>query len=376
MALKTNPVLSNISEEGDQYNFTLSGVELSFANAIRRTILSDIPCVVILTETYETNKCTIHVNTGRLHNEILKHRLSCIPIHTTDLVDFPNKYILEVDSKNDGENIMHVTTEHFRIKNKETGNYLTENETRKIFPPNSRTNSYIDFARLRPKISDSIPGEELKLSAEFSVSTAKVNSMYNVVSKCSYANTPDLTKASEIWEEQESKLRSDGVGKEDIEFQKKNFALLDAQRYFVPDSYDFVLQTIGIYENKELVQKACAVLQNKFIDTLQGLDADIVPILNSETTIDNCFDVILENEDYTMGKVIEYLLYEKHYQGDKTLSFCGFKKFHPHNLDSTIRIAFEKKADKSFVKQYLRDACVDAQDVFKRIYNMFNPLKA
>ena len=103
MALKTNPVLSNISEEGDQYNFTLSGVELSFANAIRRTILSDIPCVVILTETYATNKCTIHVNTGRLHNEILKHRLSCIPIHTTDLVDFPNKYSLEVDSKNDGE---------------------------------------------------------------------------------------------------------------------------------------------------------------------------------------------------------------------------------------------------------------------------------
>ena len=76
-----------------------------------------------------------------------------------------------------------------------------------------------------------------------------------------------------------------------------------------------------------------------------------------------------------MGKVIEYLLYEKHYQGDKTLSFCGFKKFHPHNLDSTIRIAFEKKADKSFVKQYLRDACADAQDVFKRIYNMFSPLK-
>lgn len=31
--------------------------------------------------------------------------------------------------------------------------------------------AYIDFVRLRPKISDSIPGEHIKLSAEFSVST-------------------------------------------------------------------------------------------------------------------------------------------------------------------------------------------------------------
>jgi DNA-directed RNA polymerase II subunit RPB3 len=369
--LKINPAISNISEDGDRYQFTISGINLSFANALRRTIISDIPCVTIQTETHETNQCNIEVNTGRLHNEILKHRLSCIPIHTTDLVEFPNKYTLELDAKNETDNIMYVTTEQFRIKNKETGNYLTESETRKIFPPNAKTNSFIDFARLRPKISDSIPGEELKLTAEFSVNTAKESSMFNVVSICSYGNTPDLTRGAEIWEEQESKLRADGIGKDEIEFQKKNFALLDAQRHFIPDSYDFTIQTIGIYENKELVKKACAVLQNKFIDMIQGLDSDIVPILNSETTMDNCFDVLLENEDYTMGKVIEYMLYEKHYQGDKTLSFCGFKKFHPHNADSTVRIAFEKKADKSVASQYVREACVDAQDLFKKIYGMF-----
>ena len=372
-SLKTSPKITSVSEDGDVYKFTISGINLAFANALRRTIISDIPCVVIETEHYETNKCNIEVNTGRLHNEILKQRLSCIPIHTTDLVEFPSKYVLELDAKNETDNIMYVTTEQFRIKNKETGNYLTENETRKIFPPNANTNSYIDFARLRSKISDSIPGEELKLTAEFSVSTAKTNSMYNMVSICSYGNTPDSVKAAEIWEEQEAKLQSDGISAEEIEFQKKNFALLDAQRYFVPDSFDFTLQTIGVYENKELITKACAVLQNKFIDMIQGLDADIVPILNSETTIDHCFDVILENEDYTIGKVLEYMLYEKYYQGDKSLSFCGFKKFHPHNADSTIRVAFEQKGDKSMVRQIVREACVDSQEVFKKIYRSFKP---
>jgi DNA-directed RNA polymerase II subunit RPB3 len=366
-----NPAISQVSEDGDILQFTLSGLNLCFANALRRTILSDIPCVVIHTETYETNQCTITKNTGRLHNEILKHRLSCIPIHTTDLVNFPNKYALELDVKNDSDNIMYVTTENFRIKNKESGNYLTKDETRKIFPPNSITNSFIDFARLRPTISDSIPGEELALRADFSVSTAKTNSMYNVVSKCAYGNTPDQAKIIEMWEEQESKLKSEGSAEADIEFQKKNFYLLDAQRHYVPNSYDFIIQTVGVYDNKEIVKKGCAVLQNKFIDMIQAIDSDVLPIFNSETTMESCFDVTLENEDYTMGKVLEYILYEKHYQGDKMLSYCGFKKFHPHNSDSTLRIAFEKSSDKLMVKQYFREASIEAQALFKRIYDMF-----
>ena len=366
-----DPKISNVSEDGDIYRFTLSDVNVSFANALRRTILSDIPVVCIETEPYEKNKCQMISNTSRLHNEILKHRLSCIPIHTKDLSTFPDKYVLEVNVKNDSENMRFVTTEDFRIKNKESGNYLTKEETRNIFPPNAMTNYFIDFARLRPRISDTIPGEQLHFTAEFSVATAKQNNMYNVVSKCSYGNTMDAAKIASVWEDQEQKLRSDGTPDTDIEFQKKNYYLLDAQRQFVENSFDFVIQTIGIYENIELIQKGCAVLQNKFIDMIQALDSDEVPILNSETTIDSCYDIILENEDYTIGKVLEYILYEKHYQGDKTLSYCGFKKFHPHNADSTLRIAFDPPADKAVLRQYVKTACTEAQEVYKIIYYKF-----
>ena len=66
------PRLHSISEEGDVLNFTLQGLHVSFSNAIRRTLLSDIPVLAIRTETYETNQCQIDVNTGRLHNEIIK----------------------------------------------------------------------------------------------------------------------------------------------------------------------------------------------------------------------------------------------------------------------------------------------------------------
>jgi DNA-directed RNA polymerase alpha subunit len=71
-------------DEEKNLQFTLSNVNVSIANAIRRTILSDIPMVVFKTTPYEENKSNFITNTTRLNNEILKQRLSCIPIHITD----------------------------------------------------------------------------------------------------------------------------------------------------------------------------------------------------------------------------------------------------------------------------------------------------
>jgi len=366
-----NPQLSNISEEGDVYTFTLSGLNVSLANALRRTVLADIKTLVFYTENYKDNECAIDTNTTRLHNEILKHRLSCIPIHEPDLSILPGNYVMELDMQNDTENMMIVTSEHFKIRNKTNGNYLTETEQHRIFPANPKTNQYIDFVRLRPRIGDSIPGEHIKLTAEFSTHTARENSMFNVVSKCSYGNTIDVTKANSIWEDHKQKLINDDMTKDEIEMQENNFRILDMQRHFVPDSFDFIVQTLGVFENKDIVKKACIVLQNKLVELVKNIDSDTIPILNSETTIDFCFDIILENEDYTIGKVLEYILYEKYYVNDKIFTFCGFKKFHPHNDDSTLRVAYEKNADKRMVAQHLRIACIEASQVFEKIYKMF-----
>jgi DNA-directed RNA polymerase alpha subunit len=366
-----NTTLTNVSEDGDVLKFTLSGLNVSLANAIRRVILSDIPTLAFYTETYNDNQCTIYVNTGRLHNEILKHRLSCIPIHMKELDLLPGKYILDLDKKNDTDEMIIITTEDFRVRNKENGNYLTVEEVRKIFPPFKKTNTFIDFARLRPRIGDSIPGEHIKLTCEFSLHTASENSMFNVVSKCSYGNTPDLDRIHLVWQDQENKLKSEGLSVDEIEFQKRNFYILDAQRHYVPDSFDFVLQTLGVFDNKELMKKACIILKNRMVELIQALESDMVPINASETTIENCYDVILEHEDYTIGKVLEYLLYEKFYVADKTFTYCGFKKFHPHNDDSTIRVAYAEKVDKHMVSQNLRSVCIEANNVFKKISEMF-----
>ena len=376
------PALKDFSEDQDVLRFTLHSVEVCFANALRRTILSDIPLIVIKTDDFESNQCTIKENSGRLHNEIVKQRLSCIPIHSTILRDsgtekaLPGNYSLVVDVENDTENIIFVTTEDFQLRdNNNEGKILSKDEMNKLFPglfpKNVQTQSYIDFIRLRPKIGNDVLGEKISLVADFSIGSAKDNSMYNVVSKCSYGNTQDKSKISTVWDKMEEKMRSDGETSADIQFQKENFRLLDAQRHFIDKSFDFVIQTIGIYDNKDIVRKACAVLQNKFIDMVELIDAGELPVYISETTMDHCYDIHLEGEDYTVGKILEYVIYSKYYEKEKTLTFCGFKKYHPHDDHSVIRLAYVNKQDKSVVNHYFREACVDIQDVFKNIYKMF-----
>lgn len=366
-----NPKFKLLPTEEEVYRFTLSGINASFANSIRRIILTEIPVNVIHTETYQDNQCTILVNNTRFHNEIIKQRLSSIPIHKTDLTILPDEYILEVDVINETDNILYVTTEDFKLKNKKTGRFVTQDTVREIFPPCKKTNSYIDFVRLRPKISDTIPGEHIKLTAEFSVNNAKTSSMYAVVNKCSYTNTPDTVKIAQKLNELEQKLLSQETSKEEIEFQKKNYEYLDAHRQFIPNSFDFVIQSIGIYENIDIVRMACKILAKKFKYLIDLIDGDNVRILNSEVTIEYCYDIVLENEDYTMGTILEYVLYEKYYNGDKVLSYCGFKKMHPHDQDSILRLGFKKNSDKNECKKCLRFVCSEITEIFEQISKLF-----
>ena len=95
-----NPQIDKPVEDGDTMTFTLSGVNVSIANSIRRTILSDIKTVVFKTTPYEENKCKIIENTTRFNNEILKQRLSCVPIHISDLEMPIQNYLMELKMEN------------------------------------------------------------------------------------------------------------------------------------------------------------------------------------------------------------------------------------------------------------------------------------
>jgi DNA-directed RNA polymerase alpha subunit len=368
-----NPIIvSKIADERlNILRFTISGINVSLINAIRRTVLSDIPTVVFKTTPYEESKATILVNTTRLNNEILKQRLSCIPIHITDL-DMPlQDYLLEVNEENKTDTIKYITTEHFKIKNVNTNTYLSDETVRTIFPSNSITGYFIDFARLRPNISESLPGEKLQLTCQFSINSVKEDSSFNVVSICAYGNTVDSFKAEEELEKITQKWRDEKMSADTITLKRQDWKLLEGTRLFIPDSFDFIIQTVGVFTNEDILIKACQILVAKLKELTTIIETNELEVNPSENTMQHSFDIILKDEDYTIGKVLEYLLYTKYYHGEKTLTFCGFSKMHPHDTDSIIRVAYKDNVSVANILQNLLVVVGDAITIYEHIQKMF-----
>lgn len=367
-----DPIIKINGEESNTLKFTMTNINHSLANSLRRIVLADIPTIVFRTFPHNESKVNITINTTRLNNEIIKQRLGCIPIHITD-VDFPyQEYMIEVDEKNDTDTIQLLTTADFKIKNISTDKYLSSTAVKEIFPPDRLTGDYIPITRMRPKLSENIEGEHIQFSAYLDFGTAKQDGMYNVVSTCAYGATMDTVKANDVWNDKKKGLVKSGTPEEDIEYEKQNWFLLEAKRIIVPDSFDFTVETVGVFSNFSIIYKACDIMIQKCKKFISMIEKGDVPIEISEnTTVSNEYTITLHNEDYTLGNALVYFLYEKYYSGNKTLSFIGFRVPHPHIPKGVIRMAFESVSDTTTVSQYLTFAAEDIITTFTNIQNKF-----
>ena len=329
------PVVKHGTENKGVLTFTLENTNVSVANALRRTILSDIDTVVFNTDNDNIN---IEKNTTRFHNEILKQRLGCIPIHIKDH-DIIENLVIELDATNTQDSMVYVTTNNFQIKNKLNGKYLTENEVKAIFPPNKITKEYILFTRLRPTISSDIPGEIIKLQANLKIGNAKEDGMYNVVSTCSYGFTPDKVEQHNQWQEISEKLEENNISASKIEQERKNWYTLQAKRIYIPDSFDFKVESIGVFTNREIIHLACDNIIKRLNIIATKSDNQSIELIRNSTSMINSTDIILPNEDYTIGKVLEYILHMEYYKKVDLLRYVGFIKKHPHDDFSIIRIS-------------------------------------
>ena len=367
--LDITPVVENSTENKQGVlEFTIKNANVSIVNGLRRTLLTNIPSSVI-----DSRQSDFYTNTGRLHNEILKQRLDCIPVHIKD-TSVLSDLLLEVDMTNDTDMLMYITSKDFKIKNISTDTYLTDEAVEKIFPPSKLTKSFVLFSRLRPKISNDIPGEKLHFTARFKEGIAKENGAYNVVSIAAYANTPDKSRQAEMWDEIEENLQKKGVNQKDIDYERKNWYTLGAKRIYLKDSFDFKCQSVGVYTNLELIHLACDKIKEQLKDVHDKCSSQIYEINMRSTAMKNSADFVLQGYDYTIGKIIEYVLHEEYYKkNENLLSYIGFIKNHPHDDYSIIRFAFKEEDDfnKENIYNLVMYSCSKADDIYSAIKEYF-----
>lgn len=368
----SNVKIMNLEEDKNVLTFTIDKLNVSYINAIRRIMLANIPIIVLKTFPYNENKVNITVNKTRLNNELIKQRLSCIPIFIDDIENFSYEdYELELHKKNETNEIIYATTEDFKIKNIKLNKYLNNTEVKKIFPPDPFTNDYIDIVRLRPKLSENSSFEEIKLNAKLSIGTAEEDGAFNVVSTATYGNTIDPSEINKQWDIKEKELKKT-LSSEEINKFKTDWLHIEGNRYFIKNSFDFKLQTIGIYSNVKLMFLACKILIKKLFYVIEDLKNDIDLINEVPDTLENCFTITIQNEDYTVGKIIENYLYEHYFINKKELNYVSFLKKHPHDANSIIKVSYNNMVSKDDIIADI-ESCVNyaitnvnsIQDYFK-----------
>ena len=363
--------VSNVVENNNETTFVLSDVDKSIANALRRIMMSEIRCVGMRTTTHDNCDVKFTVNTCRFNNEILKQRLSCVPVHITDMDTPIEQLILELDVCNNTDEFMNVTTQHIKILNTSTKKYLSEDDVREIFPPNPQTGHYIIISRLRPRLTADVKGEHVAFTSTLSFVDATENSMFNVVSTACYGNTPDAANVAMQRKIKEQELKDEGRTSEDVQFELTNWDLHGAQRVYLPNSFDFTVKTVGVFTCKEILQRSCDRLMERISNLHTLLDTDSVVITETSSTIANGFDIKLHGEDYTIGMLMQHLLYSLYYENAKTMTYCAAKKLHPHDAFILVKVGYTEETARGRVIENLKEALQQGSDVFQRLREMF-----
>lgn len=73
--------LKILSLDESWIKFTLKNVHLSYANTLRRTIISLVPTMAI-------EFVNIKTNTSPLHDEFIAHRLGLVPLYSSNVDNF------------------------------------------------------------------------------------------------------------------------------------------------------------------------------------------------------------------------------------------------------------------------------------------------
>ena len=205
--------------------FEISDVDVSLVNALRRIILSEFPTVGFNTDDYLNSDLKITENTSFLHNEMLLHRISLIPIHANPEVWIPKKYEFSIQAENKTKVPMPVTSKDIVVIDTET---QTKLDTNKFFPPNPISKDHILIVVLKPNPGDE--GQKIDIKGIATVGTGQVHSRYSPVCKATYHFIQDKDKVKMALDKKLESVADDQKARTKLDFE-----LGDAQRHFLVD---------------------------------------------------------------------------------------------------------------------------------------------
>ena len=358
-------IITNIQKNDYECSFVLNNVDKSLVNALRRTIMSEIPTIKFRTEPIEQNDVIIKKNTCALHNEFITHRIGMIPINIQNIEEFDSsKYTFTINVKNDTNIMRNVTTEDFKVYFDEESGEKKEIDASKFFEPDPITGEYILITQLKPDQFGKSEGETLEIEAKTSIGTGRENAGYSPVSKAVFYNTMDQEKINleikKIIQDKETK--SGKLNKMEKQKIEKQFNNMEAHRHFhtnnkgEPNKFNFEIESVGILNVNYIMNQAILLLEQNinYFNRIVYDENDDIEITESDTVMDG-IDILVKNQSHTLGNLIQSYLFINYVEEQEKLKFVGYKIIHPLENNLIIRIQTTEDGDFKVKKQIVKD---------------------
>lgn len=346
--------------------FTLTPTHVTYANTLRRLMLTAVETVAFradMTSTGSTTDVFVKRNDTPMTNEMLADRIGLIPIRVLDPLTWnPDKYIFKLHTKGNKDTTTYVKAGDFTIVEKLPsvgGEEEMENEkiipTEVFFPPNPITGDSCLIATLQP---GSGPTEQaIELVAKATKGTGREHARFSPVSQCSYEYTVDndperIEEMFENWLIVAKKI-SGKLEKESDRYQvlRREFNTMQIKRCYKrndkgePDSFDFTVETAGVLPVRYIVERACEVgekMCSHYVNLAKGDIPPEISISPADARIVG-YDFLIRGHDHTLGNLLQTWLVEHHIEGEiePKITYAGYKVPHPLRDEMVLRIGVE-----------------------------------
>lgn len=346
--------------------FTLASTSYPYANTFRRGIMtlvqmvgfrSDPPGMVL-----DAPDIKIGQNDSNTQpNELLAHRISLIPIHGADALNWdPDRFVFKIDVTNESPNPRDVVAGDIQVferrKASDLSDSLVEIPGRTFFPAHTLTRSTCLITTLPGKRTAVAP--TLKAEMRATAGLGREHARFIPTCQASYGYTLDVNTERrnahfEKWlvrnkNVQPESLKDDEARRNELD---REFKTMEIQRVYKvnekgePNSFDFQIESIGTMAPRAIIERALIGLID-LCDKFVGLDVGDLPhtitVVPSDTLMSG-FDFVIQGQDHTFGNMIQTWLVDNHVEGEAMprLIFAGYKIPHPLKDEMLLRVGVE-----------------------------------
>jgi DNA-directed RNA polymerase subunit L/DNA-directed RNA polymerase alpha subunit len=344
--------------------FTLTPFHVTYANTLRRVIVSGVETVGFradMTEKGTTTDVQVTKNHTPMTNEMLADRVGLVPLHVRDPLTWdPDRYIFRLNVENTQESPLDVVAGNFEVlERRADSDEPVPVPTEQFFPPNPLTKETALIAALRGKVGTAPTGEAISLTAKATVGTGRQHARFIPVSQCSYEYTRDsnpdrIKEYFNDWLVKSKKVSPDDLqeGSEKKAALEREFNTMAIARCYKVDergeanSFDFTIESIGVLSVSYIVDRACQVIEdmcNRYANVRSGALPEELTVLPAANRLVG-FDFIFRGHDHTLGNMLQTWLVDNHIgetAAEPKITYAGY--YLPHNLrdEMVLRVGVE-----------------------------------